>query len=97
MHRTTIRRGAMSAAAALAFATLAAPIAHADVATNDATNTVGGISQSLGNVDAASVETSLEFAALPITDPVGSIEMGWESFRCFVPLPGDGPEDNCWY
>lgn len=93
MHSTTIRRGATCAAAVLAFAAMAAPTAQADV-----TGPVGPLTpQAVPPVNAASVETSVSFMLLPITDPVGSVEMGWQSIDCFVVFPWDGPEDNCWY
>lgn len=92
MSRSTIRRGATCTLAALALAGVGAPVAHAQ--------------EEPGAVDAASVSpgsvgewaaASVSLSADAVTDPVGSATMLWESARCFIVLPGDGHEDNCWY
>lgn len=98
MHSTTIRRSAKVSAtlsaAALAVAAMAVPTAQAQESATDSVGTVGSISpQSIENVDAASVETSIEFTTWPITDPVGSIQEGWALIDCVVDLPWD--DYNC--
>lgn len=92
MSRSSIRRGATCALAALALAGVGAPAAHAQAEPGavDAASVSPG---SVGEWAAASVSLSAD----AVTDPVGSATMLWESARCFIVLPGDGHEDNCWY
>lgn len=101
MKLSTFRRGATCSLAALALAVGGTPLAHAQGgaaagsvdASSVSPDSLGERVGSVGEWAAASVSLSAD----AVTDPVGSATMLWESVRCFIVLPSDGPEDNCWY
>lgn len=97
MIRSLSRRGTIGAVAALSAFTLVgigAPAAHPQ---EDPTGSIAdsGLLRpgSVGEWTAASVD----LASFSVTDPVGSVTMLWDSVRCFMTVPGIGPEDNCWF